>query len=201
MDAPAPQAPLSKESLETENQRMRARIKELESKLAEKGDVDSTASRRSRSFRRPMVSPETEDRLRSIPDHARGELDRLARGLSYAAAEHLRATSDVINSFADEFFARTAERRSDSRARRSSNRATSGATRETNEGAETPVERVSNMTDDVLAGVSRGIYESIEIPRRVIERFFDAFDNDPASAEDPSGRRAQASTRQGKVTP
>ena len=195
MDAPAPQTPHSREPLETENQRMRARIKELESKLAEKDGRDSTASRRSRSSRTPIVSPETEDRLRSIPDQARDELDRLARGLSYAAAEHLRATSDVISGFADEFFARTAERRSDSRARRSSNRAKSSAAREANEGAEPPVERVSNMTDDLLSGVSRGIHDSIEIPRRVVERLFDAFENDPASAEDPSGRRAQARAR------
>jgi cell division septum initiation protein DivIVA len=203
MDATAPHTPLTKEALETENQRMRARIKELESKLAEKGEADSTSGRRSRGSRTQAVSPETEDRLRSIPGHARDELDRLARGLSYAAAEHLRATSDVINSFADEFFARSAERGAESRTRRSSRRATSGTVRETDQDTETHVQRaadnVSNMTDDVLAGVSRGIHESIETPRRVIERFFDAYETDPASAQDPSGRRAQASARQEKV--
>ncbi len=200
MDATTSHTAPTKETLETENQRMRARIKELESKLAERGEGDSTSPRRSRGSRTRPVSPETEERLRSIPGHARDEIDRLARGLSYAAAEHLRATSDVINSFADEFFARNAE----TRTHKSSKRPAPGTARETDQDEESHVQRaadnVSRMTDDVLAGVSRGVHESIETPRRVIERFFDAYETDSASAEDLSRRRAQASAGQQKVT-
>jgi hypothetical protein len=124
------------------------------------------------------VSPETEDRLRSIPNHARDEADRLARGLSYAAAEHLRSTSEVISSFADEFFTRTAQRRKE----RTSSSSTDTKVESLSD-VETEVrsttDRMSDAADDLLAGVTNSVHESISVPRRVIERFFEAYENEP----------------------
>jgi hypothetical protein len=174
MGTPAPHTP-AREALESENQRMRARIKELESQLSDKeADAPKPASK---TFR-IRVSPETEDRLRSIPDHARDEVDRLARGLSYAAAEHLRSTSEVINSFADEFFGRTAQRRKER-----TNSSSTGTNVESLSDVEAEVrcttDRISDATDDLVAGVTTSVHESITVPRRVIERFFDAYQNEP----------------------
>jgi len=181
MDLTDSQANASNESLEAENARLRSRIRELQSELGERRETESGSTRRSRTRRTRRISEETEDSLRDIPDHAMDELDRLARGFSYAAAEHFRSASDVINRFADEMFRGRPERRSESETRRESE---SDLDREE--------DRLVDYTDDTLAGIAGGVHESIEMPRRVIERFFDAYEEDlPARS---SRRRTRART-------
>jgi hypothetical protein len=167
MDASNPQSTITNQNLEAENARLRARIRELESDPSARAETDrSTASQRSRTRRTRTLSPETEDRLRDIPSHALDELDRLARGVSYAMAENLRSTSDVITSVAEELFGPKSQRRSESTTRRSSSVDTRvevdrGQDRVVESDTDPDVDRVSNMADDLVAGVAKGAHESL----------------------------------------
>jgi hypothetical protein len=190
MDPSNSQSTTTNQALEAENERLRARIKELESELS--GGEDTSSRRRYRTRRTRRLSEETEDSIRDIPSHAIDELDRLARGFSYAVAENLRSTSDVINGFADEVFGRRGERRSVSRTRRSRYEDEREQDREYE--SESDRDQVSTASvDEVLAGVATGIHESLDMPRRVIERFFDAYEEEPSSRS--SERRVRVRTQ------
>lgn len=168
-----PQANVTNQSLEAENARLRARIRELESEPTDTGSSPRPRRRRTRA-----ISEETEDNLRDVPSHAMDELGRLGRGLSYAVAEGFRVTSDLFSCWADEVSAPRSQRRS-----RHAPSVRSGANVDTEGDTESEPQVASTVADDLVAGVASGIHEVIDGPRRVVESFMDAYQEDPK----PSG--------------
>jgi len=166
-----PQPAGANAALASENERLRVRIKELESESPREPETGSSR-RRSSTGRTRKLSPETKDRISDIPNHATDEMEKLARAVSYATAEHIRSTSDVLNSFADEVFKRGARRDS---------------------------EGDTTLTDDVMAGVASAFHESLDTPRRVIERFFDAYQEENKPRSSPRSRTPDEPARGGRV--
>lgn len=133
-------------SLKLENERLRKRIEQLESELS--------ASKDDQSPLRRVMGEKTEDSLREIPNHMLDEGDRLTRAVSYAIAESLRTASDTILTFADTLRSRT-----------ESHPRSSGA-----EG-----KRSRTTADDLLASAASALHESLDTPRRVVERVYGSY--------------------------
>ena len=173
-----PESIVTNQTLEAENARLRARMRDLESESSDTG-----SSQRPRRRRNRAVSEETEDNLRDIPGHALDELGRLGQGLSYAVAEGFRSTSDFFTGFADEVSTQRPQRRS----RRASS-ARQGVSLETEPETEPETHVVSNVADDIVAGVSSGVHELLDAPRRVVEGLMDAYREEPRSSITGEGR-------------
>jgi predicted metal-dependent phosphoesterase TrpH len=156
----------SRESLEAENARLRARVRELESRSSE-GRTDATGG--SARWHR---WEEAEDRVRAIPDHAFDTVNRLARGLASAHAEYLQASLDATNAFLDDIVARS----------RTGRKASSTS--------EDAVESSRELAADVASGIVECIHQSLETPLRAVDRFFDAY-----FEEGEAGRRHNAEPR------
>jgi hypothetical protein len=195
----------SRESLEAENARLRARIRELESRYSDRraNEYDEPWRRRRRE--------ETEDRVRDIPSHTADSLERLTRGLTYAFVEQLQSGVDALNVVADEILGpsrstrRTryeGEERGEYRRRRTSRYEETEADEEYDEErGRRPGRRSADMMSDVAAGIAEVIHESLDTPRRVVERFFDAYyeENEPRRRreEEPRDRRWEARRERG----
>lgn len=157
----------SYESLEAENARLRARIRDLESKRSH-GD-DYGRRRRNRTS--------AEDRVRDLPSHASDAADRLTRGLTYAFAEHLQSGVDALTAVADEVFGgprsgRTTSDRSYTD-EPGENHAKSDHENEDDADDRRSGDRISDAMSDLAHGVVEGIHQSLDAPRRSAERFFD----------------------------
>jgi hypothetical protein len=151
-------ATASHQTLESENERLRARIKILEGELSGSSKKESDSTRGLGLKFPARLSEETEDRLRDLPRHALDELSALANGLSFAFAENLRATTEIIDSFASELFERSRREGRTSRAARASD--------------EQP------DVDTAVSHVAMTIHDSLETPRRVVERFLEGYEED-----------------------
>jgi hypothetical protein len=137
----------SQESVEAENARLKARIKELE---LERFDDDT-----------PRRYPErSENRFSDVSSHAARTADNVSRGMVYAFIEQLQSGVDVMNTIADEFFSEARTRRRDA------GLSTAEDLRSDDE------ERRSTLS----SGLAEGIHESLEIPHRMARRFFDELD-------------------------
>jgi hypothetical protein len=95
----------SQSSLEAENARLRARIRELESRYSDRRTDEYDEPWRRRH------SEETEDRVRDIPSHAADTMERLARGLTHAFVEQLQSSVDAMHAVADEILGASRSRR------------------------------------------------------------------------------------------
>lgn len=164
------EATRSQESVEAENARLKARIKELET---ERFDDDVPAARGNRE--------RSEFRFRDVSSHAARTADNVTRGLVYAFIEQLQSGVDVMNTIAEEVFA-------ESRARRR------GADFSSDEDIRPSEERRFAVT----SGLAEGIHESLNIPHRVAKRFFEELEA-PSESERPAGPRRARRDRGGSV--
>jgi hypothetical protein len=139
-------------------------------------------------------------------------MSRLFRGLSFAFLEQLRSGAVVANAVADEVFRRTGSesseprfsaapkyraRQSVTREQRFSDEGFSESTRSFERERQDVMRRGNELAEDLLAGIFTGLHESIEVPRRVVERFQEAF-HEPVDAEPSSraaGTRSERSTK------
>jgi hypothetical protein len=180
-----PKSPPTVEALTAENNRLRARLDELEAELSDRNDSE-TRPRRARSRRSGSrhLSDETEDLLRDLPSHSIDEIDRLARGLTYALEENIRSMADVVSALADRIFSQPTERY-----RRGSYRS-SQARRHQEDDRDDSRERESTITaDDLAAGIADSVHESLAAPGRVIRRFWEAYETDEEENRSTSARR------------
>jgi hypothetical protein len=172
----------SRESLEAENARLRARLRALES--------------RGSAIREEEEGPSGGDR-RDVADRAQNIPSRLARGLTYSLVEGMQASVDVLNVFADQVFRsprssrRTADDsdRVDARQDRNSDLDTEPDLAEDTE--RRPADRAADVVADLASGIAKGINESLDIPRRAVKGFSDAY-----SDAEPQGHREEASVRE-----
>ena len=181
----------SKESsLEAENARLRARVRELESKGSEKpGEGPGKSSHWSRL-------EAAEDRVRDIPEHAYDTVNRLARGITSAQTEYVQGSLDSVNALLDEVFSRTRKGGKSS--------AASG------EADSSPLDAPRELATDVASGIVECLHRALETPLRAVDRFFDAYyeegeagrrrSGDPHPPRHASPRRAGASSGEAAST-
>ena len=196
----------SASSTEAENARLRERIRNLEAELSRGSEQRRSTSRRDRD----------EDSFRDVATHAADEASRFLRGLTFAMVEQLRASAKVADAIADEVFTRqesepASERSSSSSSRRYRARDRSYRSsysryesdersyddeddRADNEGRRAR-RRTRNLANDVVSGVIEGLHQSVEVPRRVVSRFYEAYaeddDSDGSESQDADTYRSE----------
>ena len=140
-------------ALAAEIARLRARVQQLEAEASHKSPRD-----RKRDVREEPESPHIGD----LPERAIDEAIKLLRGLVLAAVEPLRIAGDLASQFGEEVRARNRPDRVRSRSEGRSERVS-------------PSDLVSALPRDISAGLSRIVDESLNIPGKVVDRFYEAY--------------------------
>jgi hypothetical protein len=133
--------------------RLRARVQQLEAEISHKPPRN-----REREVREEPESPN----IRDLPERAIDEGSKLLRGLVLAAVEPLRIAGDLASQFGDEVRARNRPDRVRGRSERRSEETS-------------PRGLVSSLPGDISAGVSKILDESLNIPGKVVDRFYEAY--------------------------
>jgi hypothetical protein len=141
------------DDLVAEIARLRARVEQLEAEVSPK-----SASGRERDVRK---EPESRD-IGDLPERAIDEGSKLLRGLVLAAVEPLRIAGDLASQFGDELRARNRPERVRTRSEKRSDRTS-------------PTGLVSDLPRDITAGLSKIVDESLNIPGKVVDRFYEAY--------------------------
>jgi hypothetical protein len=155
---------------------------------------------------------ETEDIVRDLTSRAADEANKLIRGLAFAYLEQLRLSANVVTTIAEEVFrrnrpggtgrgARSRRRRDDEResARdRASMRERYADERDEYEGERehegrarrrrTAAGLAGDLPGDLYTGILKAVDQSLRIPGRTIERFYESF-RETEEAELTSRRR------------
>src|SRR6266436_6478656 len=165
--------------LQPEIARLRARVEELQAELARRPrrghERDSEQQRESSGV------------ARDLPERAFDEGRKLFRGLALASVEQLRLAADLVSQLGEEVLSRN---RADRVQGRHEKRASEPIT---------PASLVSDLPRDFFAGVNSIIDESLMIPGKVVEKFYEAYKETESvqrsSAERELSRAANALSR------
>jgi hypothetical protein len=169
----------SHESVEAENARLKARIRELES---DRFDEDAPSARRNRE--------RSENRFSDVSSHAARTADNLSRGVFYALIEQMQSGVDVMNTIADEVFGESRTRRRDSN---------SDEDTRSND-------RRSSVTSGIVEGIHESLEIPHRVAKRFFEELEPASESDRPSSHktarsERSGSVRRESTETHKVTP
>jgi hypothetical protein len=164
-------APPTIEALQAENARLRARISALESEHTAGETQREAAGPAEEPKQPPILSDETRDLLKDLGSSSLSEIDRLARGLTYALVESIHGTADAVNAAAETAFGERADRR---------------AAQRTGEAQDT----LRGSTDDLVASVTTGIRAALQNSHRVARRFLDAYDDEKHTRKQQARPRA-----------
>jgi len=162
----------AEESHQEEIHRLRARIRELQAKAREK-DADTETDE---------AFDEASDILRDIPGRAVDEASKFVRGYTMAYLEQLRIMGEMLTTVADEV---TGRNRASTRTR--SRRDSSGRRymREFDDRS-SPTGLAANLPRDIFTGVISAVDKSLDGPRRVVDRFYEAYrESDDLDPEKP----------------
>lgn len=143
----------SGDELAAEIARLRVRVQQLEAEVSNKPPRN-----REREVREEPESPN----IRDLPERALDEGSKLLRGLVLAAVEPLRIAGDLASQFGDDVRARNRPYRARGRSEKRS-------------GETSPSGLVSDLPGDISAGLSRILDESLNIPGKVVDRFYEAY--------------------------
>jgi hypothetical protein len=141
--------------LAAENARLRAELAALKAKAR-----DDEPERR-------VIAPDTEAHLKDAFSRNRHEVDRIGRGLAYAAVESLHAQADSLTAAADRLFRRTSR----SRAGKDTDELIPGA-------------------NDVAEALSAALDSAADHGSRIVHRFVSAYDKADGHARHPVDKQA-----------
>jgi hypothetical protein len=165
--------------LQPEIARLRARVEELQAELARKpGRGHERDSEQEREP--PGVGGD-------LPERAFDEGRKLFRGLTLASVEQLRLAADLVSQLGDEVLSRNRVNRVRGQHEKRAGEPVS------------PASLVADLPRDFFAGVNSVIDESLKIPGKVVEKFYEAYKETESvqrsSAERELSRAANALSR------
>jgi hypothetical protein len=165
-------------TLEAENARLRARIRELEMRSSRETVDETDDSDRQRRW------DEADDRGRDIPDHAANTINRLGRAFMSAEAEMVRASLDAGRAVADEMRGRSDKTRSSRAERDDRERDRDRKSRDS-----------STLMADLANGIAEAVHQSLELPVRAVDRFMEEFDRERERQRNEDRPRRTRSSR------
>jgi hypothetical protein len=156
---------------------------------------------------------ETDDIIRDIPARAVDEVSKLIRGLAFAYLEQIRLSADVVTTIAEEVFQRNrpvrTERGARTQRRRDPEEDTGSRRRYEDEGEREHAGRArrrrtvagltGDLPGDIYAGIVKAVDQSLQIPGRTVERFYESFKE--AEKAEPTFRRRRAEDRPERPAP
>lgn len=179
----------AEETHQEELRRLRARIRELNAKIREK-DADTDDD---------DAFDEASDILRDIPGRTVDEGAKFVRGFTMASLEYLRMMGEMMTTIADEVAGRN---RATGRSRRRRDSSGRRYMREFDDRS-SPTGLAANLPRDIFTGVVSAVDKSLDGPRRVVDRFYEAYresddldqdrDERNRDREDKSSRETKAS--------
>lgn len=156
------------QAAELEMNRLRARLRELESQRTGTDENEFESRRSPRRFRRGS-SDDPRDIARDLPVRLLDETNKFVRALTFAYLEQVRLAADVLDEFTEEVFKR--------------NRPLSETGSEDAPRRRTITDLTTSLPGDFYAGFVRALDRSLDIPSRSVERFHEAYRQTERDAE------------------
>jgi len=184
----------AKKGAETEINRLRAQVRELQAQLAgndpdreSRAAEDSVDDSRPEKYRR--VADDATNAATDLPVRLMDEASKFTRGLTFATLEQLRFAGNVLQEFADEVISRNQPDSSTS----GKSADEGGKRRRTITGLAT------DLPADLSSGFLRALNRSLDMPGAAVDRFHESYRQTEEEAEPSLSRvrRTQSRTTSG----